>query len=338
MSLTFAIVGCGMIGTRHAQYIQDVGRLMAVCDIDKQKADFLGTKYNCDPFIELDDLLNSAGKPDVIVICTPNGLHAKQTILSLNAGCHVLCEKPMAIHSKDCLKMIAESEKSGKKLFIVKQNRFNPPVEAVKKLLNENRLGKIISVQLNCFWNRDAKYYDSKWKGTLDMDGGILFTQFSHFIDLLYWMFGDVKQVYTIRKNFNHQNIIEFEDTGVVIFEFENGIIGTLNFTINSYEKNMEGSLTVFGEHGTVKIGGEYLNLLEYQRVKDYKIQELPGGKNYNDYGFYKGSMSNHDKVYQNLVDVLNKDVPMAASSYDGLKTVEIIEKIYNASPVSLYD
>ena len=336
MSLTFAIIGCGNIGTRHAQYIQAVGKLEAVCDIDKEKAEGLAKKYSCNVFSSLDDLLNSNERPDIMVVCTPNGLHAEHTIMSLKAGCHVLCEKPMAIRSADCLQMISESKRSGKKIFVVKQNRFNPPVTTVKKLLNENRLGKIFSIQLNCFWNRDAKYYDSKWKGTADMDGGILYTQFSHFIDLLYWMFGEVKQVNTLRKNFSHQDTIEFEDAGVAILEFENGIIGTINFTINSFEKNMEGSLTIFGENGTVKVGGQYLNVLEYQRIKGYEIKDLPKGNTANDYGSYEGSMSNHDKVYGNLVEVLNNNAPMIASSYDGLKTVEIIEKIYNASPVNI--
>ena len=269
---------------------------------------------------------------DVAVICTPNGLHAQHSIFSLRAGCHVLCEKPMAIKSADCMKMIQQAEKAGRHLFIVKQNRFNPPVVAVKALLDEKKLGNIYSLQLNCFWNRDAKYYENSWKGTMELDGGILYTQFSHFIDLLYWMFGDVKQAKAFKKNFDHRNIIEFEDTGVVILEFENGIIGTLNYTVNSFQKNMEGSLTIFGEKGTVKIGGQYLNELEYQQIQDHVIVGLPAGGKANEYGNYQGSMSNHDKVYQNLVDVIHNNSIIAASSTDGLKTVQIIEKIYEAA------
>ena len=214
----------------------------------------------------------------------------------------------------------------------MKQNRFNPPVVAVKKLLDEKKLGKIYSVQLNCFWNRDSKYYENSWKGTMSMDGGTLFTQFSHFIDLLYWMFGDIKQVKAFKKNFAHKNDIEFEDTGVVILEFEKGIIGTIHYTVNSYQKNMEGSLTIFGEAGTVKIGGQYLNELEYQQIRDHVISDLPAGNKATEYGFYQGSMSNHDKVYQNLLDVIYNNGTITASSYDGLKTVEIIEKIYTAA------
>ena len=225
--------------------------------------------------------------------------------------------------------MIQEAEKAGKHLFVVKQNRFNPPVVAVKKLLDEKKLGNIYSFQLNCFWNRDAKYYESSWKGTRELDGGTLFTQFSHFIDLLYWMFGDVKQVKAFKNNFAHKNIIEFEDTGVVIVELQKGIIGTINYTVNSYKKNMEGSLSIFGEKGTVKIGGQYLNELEYQQIDDHIISNLPASNKANEYGSYQGSMSNHDKVYKNVLDVINNNAVMAASSHDGLKTVEIIEKIY---------
>lgn len=332
MSLSFAIIGCGNIGKRHAEQIQRVGHLAAVCDIVVSKAEELGEKYKVTAFGSIEELFRNENKIDVVVICTPNGLHAQHSVISLQNGCHVLCEKPMAIRSEDCNVMIKEAGKAGKLLFVVKQNRFNPPVVAVRKLLDEKKLGEIYSIQLNCFWNRDAGYYENSWKGTRDLDGGTLFTQFSHFIDLLYWMFGDVKQVKAFTKNYAHQHIIEFEDTGVVILQFENGIIGTINYTVNSFQKNMEGSLVIFGENGTVKIGGQYLNELEYQRIKDHEITNLQDGNRANEYGTYQGSMSNHDKVYQNLVDVINNNAPMAASSHDGLKTVEIIEKIYAAA------
>jgi predicted dehydrogenase len=335
MQLSFAIIGCGNIGKRHAGYIREKGQLSAVCDIDSSGANKLGKDFNAAVFYSIEELLVSESKPDVVVICTPNGLHAVHSILALNAGCHVLCEKPMAIRSEDCRQMIAAAEKAGKKLFVVKQNRFNPPVAAVKKILDEKRLGRICSFQLNCFWNREDEYYKDSWRGTAALDGGILFTQFSHFIDLLYWFFGDVKNAQACRKNFLHRQSIELEDTGVAFLEFENGIIGGINYTVNSFKKNMEGSLTIFGEKGTVKIGGQYLNKLEYQEIENYTIPELPAGNSANDYGHYQGSMSNHDKVYQNLVDVLLHDAPMAAGSTDGLKTVELIEKIYKSAGVS---
>ena len=327
-SLRFAIIGCGRIAQRHAEQINRFGRLVAVCDIIAKKADEFAAKYNAKAFYTNASLLLQS--VDIIVICTPNGLHAIHSIEALNAGFHVLCEKPMAITSADCKQMIAASEKNKKQLFIVKQNRFNPPVQAIKNLLNDQKLGKIFSVQLNCYWNRSEAYYKDSWKGTKELDGGTLYTQFSHFIDLLYWFFGDVKNVQAILSNVAHQNIIEFEDTGVVNIEFANGIIGGINYTVNSYQKNMEGSLTIFAEKGTVKIGGQYLNELEYQLIENYTIENLPKGNTANDYGTYTGSMSNHDKVYQNLVDVLLHGGSAYANAYDGLKTVEIIEKIYN--------
>ena len=332
MSLSFTIIGCGNIAKRHAEQIESVGKLVAVCDVIRPKAEELGKKYNAGAFTSIEELFANKREIDVAVICTPNGLHATHSVVSLQAGCHVLCEKPMAINSADCLAMMNEAKKTGKHLFVVKQNRFNPPVIAVKKLLDEQKLGKIYSIQLNCFWNRDAKYYENSWKGTIALDGGTLFTQFSHFIDLLYWMIGDVKQVKGFKRNFGHKNIIEFEDTGVLILEFENGVIGTVNYTVNSFEKNMEGSLTIFGETGTVKIGGQYLNKLEYQQIQDHVIPSWPEDNKANEYGFYQGSMSNHDKVYQNLVDVIRNNATMAANSNDGLKTVQIIEKIYAAA------
>ncbi|TAL50388.1 MAG: Gfo/Idh/MocA family oxidoreductase [Chitinophagaceae bacterium] len=330
--LQFAIIGCGRIGQRHAGHIESVGKLAAVCDIDVVKAGELGKKFNARIYKSIDDLLAAEKKLDVVAVCTPNGLHAEHSIKSLKAGIHVLCEKPMALSAKDCGEMIKTAEKTNRRLFVVKQNRFNPPVEAVKKLIDEERLGKIFSVQLNCFWNRDAQYYYKSWKGTKALDGGTLYTQFSHFIDLLYWMIGDVKQAKAFTGNFAHQGIIEFEDTGVVILEFDNGAIGSINYTVNSYKKNMEGSLTIFGEKGTVKIGGQYLNVLEYQNIEGYEIKNLPEGNKPNDYGNYQGSMSNHDKVYQNLLEVLTNNAAVSANSFEGFKTVEIIEKIYSAA------
>ena len=331
--IRFAIIGCGRIGQRHAQHIAHNGKLVAVCDIHEAKAKAIAKEYDANAYTDMLQLLeNEKHKIDVVSICTPNGLHAQHTIEALNAGCHVLCEKPMALTVKDCKAMMEAAEKNNRELFAVKQNRFNPPVAAVKKLLEEKRLGKIYSFQLSCFWNRNAAYYHNSWKGTKDLDGGTLFTQFSHFIDLLYWMFGDVKKVKTYMKNAGHPNIIEFEDSGVVISEFHNGIIGTINYSVNSYKKNMEGSLTIIGEKGTVKIGGQYLNELEYQCIEGYTIENLPRGNHANEYGAYQGSMSNHDKVYENLIKALEGNETIAASAFDAMKTVEIIEKIYSAS------
>jgi len=330
--IRFAIIGCGRIAQRHAEHIASYGTLVAVCDIVRSKADELAQKYNAVAYYAIDDLLNRTDNIDLISICSPNGLHAQHSIASLKAGCHVLCEKPMAISVQDCGEMIKAAEDANKRLFIVKQNRYNPPVAAVKKLIDDGVLGKIYSVQLSCFWNRNEQYYLNSWKGTKDLDGGTLYTQFSHFIDLLYWTIGDVKKVYAICRNAAHQGIIDFEDTGVVALEFYNGTIGTIHFTVNSFNKNMEGSITIVAEKGTVKIGGQYLNELEYQNIENYTITNLPAGNPANNYGQYQGSMSNHDKVYANVVAVLNNQGVIATNGFEGLKTVEIIDKIYNAT------
>jgi predicted dehydrogenase len=240
-----------------------------VCDIVFPKAVSFADEYKVGAYKSIDDLLENEKDVDVISICTPNGLHAQQSIKCLQSGFHVLVEKPMALNVDDCKAMMDAAKKSEKNLFVVKQNRFNPPVVAVKDSIEKNVLGKIFSIQLNCFWNRDKNYYQDTWRGTIELDGGTLFTQFSHFIDLLFWFFGDIETVCALTENFNHQGLIEFEDTGVVGLKFKNGIIGSMNYTVNSFKNNMEGSLTIFAEKGTVKIGGQYLNELEYQNIEN---------------------------------------------------------------------
>lgn len=331
MKVKFSIVGCGRVAQRHAEHIHILGELVSVCDVVAEKADTLAEKYGAKAYHSIDELLEHTPPTDVIAVCSPNGLHAEHTIKALQAGFHVICEKPMAITVHDCQAMIQQAEKANKKLFIVKQNRFNPPVAAVKRLIEEEKLGEIFSVQLNCFWNRGPGYYKDSWRGTKRVDGGTLFTQFSHFIDLLYWMIGDVQEAGGYIANLAHQGIIEFEDTGVIAVRFTNGAVGTINYTVNSFDRNMEGSLTLFGKKGTVKIGGQYLNELEYQDIEGYRIENLPTGNPPNHYGEYQGSMSNHDKVYQNVIDTLQGNGTIATEGFEGLKTVEIIEKIYSS-------
>jgi predicted dehydrogenase len=332
-ALKFGIVGCGRIGNRHALHIDKNGSLEAVCDVDFYKAESLAKEYSARAYSSIDQLLDSEKELDLVAICTPNGLHAEHSIKALKAGFHVLCEKPMAISVYDCGEMIKVAESANRRLMIVKQNRFNPPVAAIKELIDSGKLGRIFSIQLSCFWNRNSDYYKDSWKGSADMDGGTLYTQFSHFIDLLYWMIGDVKKVNAYGGNYNHKGVAEFDDNGVVVLEFYNGVLGTINYTVNSHDRNMEGSLTIFGEKGTVKIGGQYLNELEYQNIENYKIDNLPEGNSANNYGQYQGSMSNHDKVYENVVQVLTEDGVISANGFEGLKTVEIIDKIYSSMP-----
>jgi len=333
--IRFAIIGCGRIAQRHAQHIAARGELVAVCDIVPEKANALAATYGATLFTHFMDMLDGSIAIDVVAVCSPNGLHAQHSIAALKAGCHVLVEKPMAISVADCQAMIDAAVAADRKLLCVKQNRYNPPVVAVKQLLDEGRLGKIYSVQLNCFWNRNADYYANSWKGTKAMDGGTLFTQFSHFIDLLYWLLGDIVAVQAIMKNVAHQGVIEFEDTGIINLAFASGAIGGIHYTVNSYQQNMEGSLTLFGEKGTVKIGGQYLNELEYQHIADYVIPDLPKGNPANAYGTYQGSMSNHDKVYDNLVAVLRENAPIATDGWEAMQTVRIIADIYRSGKLS---
>lgn len=327
----FALVGCGNISNRHAENISRAGRLTAVCDIIREKADSLASKYNVRAYYDIDDLLKNEVNTEVIVICTPNGLHAEHTIKSLNAGKHVLCEKPMSLTTADGYKMVSAAEKNQKKIFVVKQNRYNEPVQYVKKLLEENKLGKIFSFQLNCFWNRPQSYYTNSWKGSKDLDGGILYTQFSHFIDLLHWLLGDVEEVKGYNHDYGKRSQFEIEDTGVAILKMESGSIGTLNYSINSYSKNLEGSLSIFGEKGSVKIGGQYLNTLEWHEVEGLSKPELTASPVANNYGFYQGSMSNHHKVYDELILSLNGNGNLLEAK-DAIATINTIEKIYAAT------
>jgi UDP-N-acetyl-2-amino-2-deoxyglucuronate dehydrogenase len=328
----FAIIGCGRIAHRHAENILRIGELVAVCDTEQKKADKFAAHYTSKAYYSIDDLLKKEKEVDVISVCTPNGLHAEHSIKSLQGGKHVLCEKPMCIAMEAAWSMMDTAHFFRRKLFIVKQNRFNPPVQFVKKLLEENKLGKIFSFQVNCLWNRPQEYYDGGWRGSGDLDGGLLYTQFSHFIDLLYWFLGDVEEVTGYKKNFGLRSNLNFEDSGIALLKMKNGSIGTINYTINSYKKNVEGSLALIGEKGSIKIGGQYLNTIEWQSLEEELHFDNHSTTNANDYGFYTGSMSNHDKVYDEFIKALDNAPNSLPKPAEALKTIEIIRKIYKAS------
>jgi UDP-N-acetyl-2-amino-2-deoxyglucuronate dehydrogenase len=330
--IKFAIVGCGRIAQKHAALNKQHGKLVAVCDIIPDKAKQLGDEYRAKYYCSLDEMLTIEKGLNVLVVCTPNGLHPMHTISGLESGLHVICEKPMAIRLSDADEMITAAAKADRELFVIKQNRFNQAVVVVKDLLEQNKLGKIFSVQLNAFWSRGADYYENSWHGKKNLDGGILFTQFSHFIDLLYWFFGDMEKISAYKKNFHTEYEKEIEDTLVVGFEMGNSILGTAHFTVNSYKTNMEGSLTIFGEKGTVKIGGRYLNNISYSQMESGELLNIHDEYNENDYGNYTGSMSNHPKVYEHIVNVLAKKECNRFTGFNGMKTVEMINKIYEAA------
>jgi UDP-N-acetyl-2-amino-2-deoxyglucuronate dehydrogenase len=327
----FGLVGCGNISHRHAENINRVGRLTAVCDSVPEKANALAEKYKAKPYYSIDDLLESEPAIEIIVVCTPNGLHAEHAIKSLQKGKYVLCEKPLTISTKEGKKMVETADACKRKIYVVKQNRYNEPVQHVKQLLENSSLGKIYSFQLNCFWNRPQQYYSRSWRGTKELDGGILYTQFSHFVDLLYWFLGDVEEVQGYSHSYGNRSHFEIEDTGVVILKMKCGAIGSINYTINSHNKNLEGSFAIFGEKGSVKVGGQYLNTLEWYEVAGEKRPALSVQPSSNDYGFYQGSMSNHHKVYDELIHSLNGNGSLLEAR-DALSTIEIIEKIYAAT------
>jgi len=332
--LHFAIIGCGKIAPRHAAEAAKHGQLVAVCDIIKEKANLLAQQFSAKAYYTITDLLTHEKEIDIVSICTPNGLHAEHSIQSLQAGSHVLCEKPLCISTNDARQMIEIAEECKKKLFVVKSTRYNPALVALKTILEEKKLGSLYSFQLNCFWNRPDSYYANSWKGKVTTDGGSLYTQFSHYVDALLWLMGDIKKVSGYRKNLAHKNSIEFEDSAVVSIEMENGMLGGLNWSVNTFQKNMEVSLTIIAEKGSIRIGGEYMNNIEYQLMENAGIHISQAGSA-NDYGYYKGSMSNHDKVYENLLKALQDENHPFSNAYDGLKTVEAIERIYNSVSLS---
>lgn len=329
--IRFAVVGQGHIGKRHAEMIQrnPQSELVAVCDI--RSAEECGVDRPGIPFYgSIEELLDKTHDLDVLNICTPNGLHAEMAIKALEKGIHVVVEKPMALSKADAEKVIFKSLEQHKSVFCVMQNRYSPPSVWLKSVMEQKLLGRLFHVQVNCYWNRDERYYTRKnWHGDGKLDGGTLFTQFSHFIDIMYWLFGDIKNISGNFRDFTHQKLTDFEDTGIVNFEFVNEGIGTLNYSTAVYNENLESSLTVIGEKGTIKVAGQYMNEVVYCNIKDYTMPELEASAPPNDYGLYKGSAQNHHLVIQNVVDTLSGKSPISTNALEGMKVVDIIERIY---------
>jgi UDP-N-acetyl-2-amino-2-deoxyglucuronate dehydrogenase len=330
MKKNFAIIGCGRIGKRHAENIVKVGNLIAVCDVDYENALELSAQYGANLYLSIEDLLASEPGINVVSICTPNGFHAYQSIVSLNNGKHVLCEKPMSINSIDAQNMIDASIKANRQLFIVKSARYNPLIIALKQIIADDSLGNIYSFHLNCVWNRSKNYYETGWRGSNDLDGGTLFTQFSHYIDILFLLMGEHKTMTGYRKNFHHINVIDFEDTGTICMEMKSGAVGTIHYSVNAHEVNHEISLLVVAEKGTIQLGGEYMNSILYQQPKLLDTSLMDRVSKANDYGHYRGSSSNHEQVYENVCKALNGEKNDITDGADAIKTVKFIEDFYN--------
>ena len=329
--IKFAVVGSGHIGKRHATMIKQnpEAELIAMCDI-REKESLQMDDFDVPFYTSIEDLLDQEENTEVICICTPNGLHATQAIKALKAGKHVVVEKPIGLSKAHCEEMIHESLVNNKKVFCVMQNRYSPPSVWLKDIVNQKLMGDVYMVNVNCYWNRDDRYYKKDgWKGSNDLDGGTLYTQFSHFIDLMYWLFGDIKNIQGKFRDFNHAHSTEFEDTGTVLFDFIQGGMGSINYSTAVWNKNFESSLTIIGSKGTVKVGGQYMNEVHYCHIEDYEMPELPEGNPPNDYGNYKGSAANHHYIIENVVDTLKKRNVETTNVLEGLKVVDIIERIY---------
>jgi len=242
----------------------------------------------------------------------------------------VVVEKPLALTKADAETIVHTALHTGRLVFCVMQNRYSPPAAWLKQVVSEGRLGQVYLVQLNCFWNRDARYYQpGGWKGTQAQDGGTLFTQFSHFVDLLYWVFGDVTNLAARFRNFTHAGLTEFEDSGLVTFDLLRGGSGTLSYSTAVWDRNLESSLTVVAEHGSLKIGGQYMDQVEYCHLRDYTLPELPPTNPANNYGAFQGSAANHVQVIENVVDTVQRRSFATTNALEGLKVVEMIERIY---------
>jgi UDP-N-acetyl-2-amino-2-deoxyglucuronate dehydrogenase len=324
-------VGCGHIGKRHAAMIAQNrdAELVALCDVRPKES--LNLANDAVPFFEnIDTLLLADLKFDVVVIASPNGLHEEQALKVLNAGKNVVIEKPMALTKAGCERIIFKALQQSKQVFCVMQNRYSPPSVWLKELLRNGTLGKVFMVQINCFWNRDDRYYKKGgWHGTGELDGGTLFTQFSHFVDLMYWYFGDITNIKARFDDFTHAQSTDFEDSGFINFDFVDGGMGSLSYSTAIWDKNLESSIMVIAEKGSLKVGGQYMNEVEYCHIKDYTMPTLEASNPPNDYGPYKGSAANHHYIIENVVDVLKNRGSITTNALEGLKVIEIIERIY---------
>lgn len=330
----FAVVGFGHIGRRHATIIHGhpACELAAIVEVNESALDHELRPEGVPTFSSMDEMFEAGIQPDVVNIAAPNGVHCSLAKEALVNKCHVVIEKPMGLSKVECEDVIFTALQQSRQVFVVKQNRYSPPSKWLKEMVSQKTIGDVLMVQVNCYWNRDDRYYKAGgWKGTKDMDGGSLYTQFSHFVDIMYWVFGDIKNIKSITRDFTHAHNTEFEDSGIVQFEFVNGGVGSINFSTAVWDTNMESSITVVGSKGSLKVGGQYMNEIEYCHIDNYEKPELPPTNPPNDYGPFKGSAANHHYVIENVVNTLKGMDTITANALEGMKVVDIIERIYAA-------
>ena len=322
-----AVVGCGRISKNHFDSIEKHQKdmvLVSICDSKKPILDEHKLKYQVNAYLDLNDMLKNE-KLDLVVLCTPSGVHADQTELCASYHTNVMTEKPMATRWNDGLRMVRACDNASVQLFVVKQNRRNSTLQLLKRAVNEGRFGKIHMVHLNVFWTRPQEYYDqASWRGTWEFDGGAFMNQASHYVDLLDWLIGPIEKVQAMMSTTLD---IEVEDTGVLNVKWRNGALGSMSVTMLTYPKNLEGSITILGETGTVRVGGVAVNDIqhwEFEKSKDYdkEIKEA----NYQTtsvYGF------GHPLYYKNIIDVFHGKAEPETDGREGLKSLELLIAAY---------
>lgn len=326
--IRFAIVGCGRIANNHIEAIRayaNDAEIVSVCDVDPYAMDQASTKTQAKGYSSLENLL-SESNADVVVLTTPSGLHSNQTIEVAESGKHVITEKPMATRWHDGLRMVKACDKANVHLFVVKQNRRNPPLQMLKEAIEEKRFGKIYMVNVNVFWTRPQEYYDSaSWRGTWEFDGGAFMNQASHYIDLLDWLIGPIESVQAYTSTLERN--IEVEDSGVMSVKWRSGALGSVNVTMLTYPKNLEGSITILGEKGTVRVGGVAVNEIQHWEFEktteaDKTIQQA----NYATSSVYGHG---HKLYYENVIQVLRGEATPHTDGREGLKSLEVLIAAY---------
>lgn len=329
--IQIALVGCGRIAKNHFQAIEqhkDHLELVAVCDINAQARDEAASLHHVEAYSTLDDLLKYANV-DVVVLCTPSGLHPGQTIKIAQSGRHILTEKPMATRWEDGLAMVKACDENHVRLFVVKQNRLNPTLQLLKKAIEQERFGKIYMATTNVFWTRPQDYYDQcAWRGTWEWDGGAFMNQASHYIDLMHWLLGPVESVHAMMGTLARK--IETEDSGIMNIRWRSGAMGSVNVTMLAYPKNYEGSITILGEKGTVCIGGIAVNEIKHWEFAD----KLPVDDEIKMANYQTGSVYGvgHPLYYKNMIDALQGKNDPLVDGREGLASLELLIAGYRSA------
>jgi UDP-N-acetyl-2-amino-2-deoxyglucuronate dehydrogenase len=325
-----ALVGCGRISRNHFDAIAKLDGLSmsGVCDVVEERAKEAGTRLGVPWFTSYERMLREVPS-EIVTVATPSGLHPAQGILAARAGKHVVCEKPMAITLASADDLVRACDDASVKLFVVKQNRLNPPVQLLKRAMDKGRFGKIYLANTTVRWTRPQEYYDqAPWRGTWEFDGGAIMNQASHYVDLMQWLVGPVESV--IAKTATLARKIEAEDTGIAVLRFRNGALGTIEVTMLTYPKNLEGSITILGERGTAKIGGTAVNRVEKWEFAEADPDDaLVDNANTNPpsiYGF------GHEAYYRNVLGVLRGEAIPDTDGRGGRKSLELILGIYQSA------